>query len=105
MQHDNHTNTQKSDGALQPHLAPKHPAPADKMSKANLDSNHLHHQQAASHLDQAAEHHRNAARECATGNHKDAAYHAHLAEGHILHAEQHSADACKHNVEHSGVKK
>jgi hypothetical protein len=53
------------------------------------------HTKAAEHCDAASSAHKEAAKHCASGDVKQAGYHAAVAQGHTVQAHEHSQSACK----------
>lgn len=62
-----------------------------------------HHSRAAAHFDDAADHHREAEKASIAGDHKSAAYHAVLAAGHSIQANDHSDLAAMAHLERHTV--
>lgn len=62
-------------------------------------SGSAHHREAADQFEQAARHHREAARFHDIGNHEKAGFHAYVAQGHQALAAEHAEEAAKHYAE------
>lgn len=63
------------------------------------------HTKAAQHCEAASSAHKEAAKHCASGDMKQAGYHAAVAQGHTSQAYEHSEQACKNAANTSSAKK
>jgi hypothetical protein len=54
-----------------------------------------HHQKAAEHHDDASKHHKEAGKCCSSDDHKSAAHHAQIAQGHSAQATEQGVEASK----------
>lgn len=73
-----------------------------KVNVTNPTSPHQNHVKAAEHCDAASAAHKQAAKHAESGDVKQAGYHAAVAQGHTLQANEHSEIACKKTA-NSGV--
>ena len=66
-----------------------------KTHAADTATAHQNHVKAAEHCDAASTAHKEAAKHVEAGDAKNAGYHAAVAQGHTIHAQEHSEAACK----------
>lgn len=66
---------------------------------------HQTHLKASEHCDAAAKAHKDAAKHIETGDMKQAGYHAAVAHGHVVHANEHSEMTLKNTASHAPTTK
>jgi hypothetical protein len=76
-----------------------------KTNSAMPATPHQTHTKAAEHCDAASVAHKEAAKHSASGDAKQAGFHAAVAQGHILQANEHSEAALKHTANSASATK